>query len=1171
MAKPANIYSPPVKTQYRIHYWTGLQGSSTALALLHLANSQSAPVLVAVPSAQQASELFYELRFFNQSQQQPLPVWRFPEWETLPYDVFSPHQDIISERLTVLNALQQKQPGIYITSIPAMMNRLPPTSYVMLASLSLQVGQQLDMEHFRDQLQQAGYRAVEQVIEHGEFAIRGGIMDLFPMGSEWPYRIELFDDEIDTLRTFDVETQRSHEHLQRVQLLPAKEVPLTHEAIQRFRTQWRDYLPGNPIDCPLYQEVSQGVAPPGIEYYLPLFFEQTATLLDYLPEQSLLVAQQGCHQQAQHFWSEIERRYEQLRYDRQRPILPPATAFVPETQLFQSFKDYQQIALQDDKPTSTQQWSDFAVQALPDLTANYHWQQPLQKLKEFLQRHDYRVLFCVETAGRQEVLQTLLADIDVHVTVVDDWQDFLNSQSPYCLAVYPIERGFCDTYHGQCLITEAELWGRRIMQRRRRKRYPAAEGSAIKDLSELKHGDPVVHTDHGVGRYAGLQTLEVGGIPADYMVVEYAEDAKLYVPIESLPSITRYTGGDIESAPLHKLGGKQWEKAKSKAAKKVRDVAAELLEIYAQRAARQGHAFDIDRQYTVFASQFPFEETPDQAKAIEAVLEDLQSSKPMDRLVCGDVGFGKTEVAMRAAFVVAFQGRQVAVLAPTTLLVQQHWETFRDRFADWPINIAVLSRFNTAKEQTQILHNIRQGKVDIIIGTHKLLSKELKFDELGLLVIDEEHRFGVKQKEHLKSLRASIDILTLTATPIPRTLNMAFSGIRDLSIIATPPARRLSVKTFVRLKEDEVMREAILREILRGGQVFVVHNNVQTINRTADQVSQLVDEANVAIAHGQMAERELERVMTDFYHRRYNVLVTTTIIETGIDIPSANTIIIDRADRFGLAQLHQLRGRVGRSHHQAYAYLLTPHPNVMTKDAKKRLEAISSLDSLGSGFMLATQDLEIRGAGELLGEGQSGQMQEVGFQLYMDMLERAVEQMKQGQSEDHLDLEQPAKDTVKINLAMPTLIPEDYLADVNQRLVLYKRIANAQDIATLNEIQVEMRDRFGPLPEAVQNLLRVSGIKLKAHSHSIIQIDAQIPVITIEFNQQPPIDPQKLLQWVQQHAQSCQFTSSTSFKIWASEHKVTDDASLLQFIEHLLSADVFNQTEQQQAQHQVET
>ena len=1169
MAKPADIHSPPLKTQLRIHYWTGLQGSSAALALSHLASSQSEPILVAVPSAQQAAELFYELRFFNQSNEQAMSIWRFPEWETLPYDVFSPHQDIISERLTILNALQQKQPGIYITSIPAMMNRLPPTSYVMLASLSLQVGQQLDMEHFRDQLQQAGYRAVEQVVEHGEFAIRGGIVDLFPMGSEWPYRIELFDDEVDTLRTFDVETQRSIEHLQHVQLLPAKEVPLTHEAIQRFRTQWRDYLPGNPVDCPLYQEVSHGVAPPGIEYYLPLFFEQTTTLCDYLPEQSLLITQQGCHEQAEHFFSEIERRYNQLGHDRQRPILAPSVAFVPVAELFNAFKNYQQIAIQHDKPSNTQQLSDFAVQALPDLTANYHWQQPLQRLKDFLQQNDYRVLFCVETAGRQEVLQTLLADIDVHVTVVDNWQDFINNDASYCLAVYPLERGFCDTYHAHCLITEAELWGRRIMQRRRRKRHSTAQGSAIKDLSELKHGDPVVHTDHGVGRYAGLQTLEVGGIPADYMVVEYAEDAKLYVPIESLPSITRYTGGDIESAPLHKLGGKQWEKAKSKAAKKVRDVAAELLEIYAQRAARQGHAFEIDHQYTVFTSQFPFEETPDQAKAIESVLQDLQSNKPMDRLVCGDVGFGKTEVAMRAAFVVAFQGRQVAVLAPTTLLVQQHWETFRDRFADWPLNIAVLSRFNTAKEQQQILHNIRQGKVDIIIGTHKLLSKELKFDELGLLVIDEEHRFGVKQKEHLKSLRASIDILTLTATPIPRTLNMAFSGIRDLSIIATPPARRLSVKTFVRLKEDEVIREAILREILRGGQVFVVHNNVRTINNTAEDINQLVSEANVAVAHGQMPERELERVMTDFYHRRYNVLVATTIIETGIDIPSANTIIIDRADRFGLAQLHQLRGRVGRSHHQAYAYLLTPHPNVMTQDAKKRLEAISSLDSLGSGFMLATQDLEIRGAGELLGEGQSGQMQEVGFQLYMDMLERAVEQMKQGRSDDQLTLEQPATDAVKVNVAMPTLIPDDYLQDVNQRLVLYKRIANASDMAALNEIQVEMRDRFGPLPQATHNLLQITAIKLKAQSWDIQQIDAQIPVVTIEFNREPPIDPQKLLQWVQQNAQTCQFAGSKTFKIWACEQTVTDDASLLQFIDKLLSADVLNSTDAHKTQHEV--
>lgn len=1151
MVKPADSHSPVLKTQYRIHYWTGLHGSSAALATLRLAQSQSVPFLIVLPTAQRALELYYELRFFNQSSETKTLIWRFPEWETLPYDVFSPHEDIISQRLTVLNALQQNQPGIYITSTQAMMNRLPPTSYVMLASLSLQVGQNLDLEHFREQLQQAGYRAVEQVVEHGEFTIRGGIVDLYPMGSEWPYRIELFDEEIDTLRTFDVESQRSIEHLQQVQLLPAKEVPLTQEGIQRFRDQWRDFLPGNPVDCPLYQEVSQGMAPPGIEYYLPLFFDNSAILCDYLPEGSVLVMQQGCHDQAEHFWSEIQRRYDQLGHDRQRPILPPSTAFVSVAELFSAFKYYQQIALKDQPPDSAQQWSDYATHPLPDLTANYHWQQPLQKLKDFLQANDYRVLFCVETAGRQEVLQTLLADINVRVTPVDDWQHFINSDAQYCLVVYPLERGFCDTYHGYCLITEGELWGRRIMQRRRRKSYPNAAGEAIKDLSELKYGDPVVHVEHGVGRYAGLQTLEAGGIPADYMVLEYAQEAKLYVPIDSLPSITRYTGGDIESAPLHSLGGKQWQKAKRKAAQKVRDVAAELLEVYAQRAARQGYAFQIDHQYSIFASQFPFEETPDQAKAIEAVLEDLQTDKPMDRLVCGDVGFGKTEVAMRAAFVVAFQSRQVAVLAPTTLLVQQHWETFRDRFADWPINIAVLSRFNTAKEQTKTLNQVRQGKVDIIIGTHKLLSKELKFDELGLLIIDEEHRFGVKQKEHLKSLRASIDILTLTATPIPRTLNMAFSGIRDLSIIATPPPRRLSVKTFVRLKEDAVIREAILREILRGGQVFVIHNNVQTINSMAEEISQLVSEANVIVAHGQMPERDLERVMTDFYHRRYNVLVATTIIETGIDIPSANTIIIDRADRFGLAQLHQLRGRVGRSHHQAYAYLLTPHPNVMTKDAKKRLEAISYLDSLGSGFMLATQDLEIRGAGELLGEGQSGQMHEVGFQLYMDMLERAVEQMKQGQST--VDVEQEVGNSVNINLSMPTLIPEDYLPDVNQRLVLYKRIANAENVEQLNEIQVEMRDRFGPLRDPVHYLLRVASLKQKAKSLAIKKIDGQIPVITIEFDKEPQVDPQNLIQWVQNNAERFQFINSKTIKVWGDSRSVTDNNTLLMMIEQLLN------------------
>ena len=1151
MGSKAQLTSPPLYTQYRIHYWTGLEGSASALALKYFIQYQNKPLLVVTSTAQQALELQYELRFFVKDDCN-IKVWRFPEWETLPYDVFSPHQDIISQRLTILNALQQNSSGIYITSIPALMNRLPPSSHVMLASLSLEVGQTLDIEHFRQQLLEAGYRAVEQVVEHGEFAIRGGIIDLFPMGSDLPYRIELFDDDIDTLRTFDVETQRSIEGINRVQLLPAREVPLTQHAIEKFRSQWRDYFANNSLNCPLYQEVSNGVAPPGIEYYLPLFFDQSATLFDYFSQENILISQEGCYDQAEHLWREIERRYEQLAYDPQRPILPPSSAFVPVPELFQHFKFYQQVVIQKEKPSSNQQCSDFGTQSLPDLTANYHLQQPLQKLKDFVNTTSYRILFCVETAGRQEVLQTLLADIDIKPQVVSRWSEFWESGARFCLVVYPLERGFYAPSHEFCLITEGELWGRRIMQRRRRKKPTSDEGSTIRDLSELKHGDPVVHAEHGVGRYAGLKTLEVGNIPAEYMVIEYANEAKLYVPIDTLPSITRYTGGDLETAPLHYLGGKQWQKSKQKAAKKVTDVAAELLDIYAQRAARKGFAFNVDDHYTIFASQFPFEETPDQAKAIEAVLGDLTNDKPMDRLICGDVGFGKTEVAMRAAFVVAYQGQQVAMLAPTTLLVQQHWESFKNRFADWPIRIAALSRFNTATQQQKTLHEIRQGKVDIIVGTHKLLSKELKFDELGLLIIDEEHRFGVKQKEHLKSFRANIDILTLTATPIPRTLNMAFSGIRDLSIIATPPARRLSVKTFVRLKEDAVIREAILREVLRGGQVYVIHNNVQTINKTAEEVDQLVDEANVAVAHGQMPERDLERVMTDFYHRRYNVLVATTIVETGIDIPSANTIIIDRADHFGLAQLHQLRGRVGRSHHQAYAYLLTPHPNVMTRDAKKRLEAISSLDSLGSGFTLATHDLEIRGSGELLGEGQSGQMQEVGFQLYMDMLERAVEQMKQGKTE--INVEQDSDKPVNVNLPMPALIPEDYLGDVNQRLVLYKRIANAQDIESINEIQVEMRDRFGPLPESVLYLLRITIIKLKAKPLGIDKIEGVVPVITFAFDREPQIDPQALVEWVQNNAQSFQFVSSKAIKVWGYEQAVTDNNSLLTMIEQILDA-----------------
>ncbi|MFZ3155126.1 transcription-repair coupling factor, partial [Pseudomonas sp.] len=948
-----------------------------------------------------------------------------------------------------------------------------------------------------------------------------------PMGSSLPYRIDLFDDEIETLRTFDPETQRSIDKVESIKLLPAREFPLEKKAVSDFRGRFRERFDVDFRRCPIYQDLSTGITPAGIEYYLPLFFEETATLFDYLPADTQVFSLPGIEKAAEHFWTDARSRYEERRVDPERPLLPPADIFLPVEDCFARLKNWPRVVVSQDDIEEGVGRLRFNAKALPDLAIQAKAGEPLAALRRFIEEYPGRVLFCAESAGRREVLLELLARLKLKPNEFDSWPAFTTSNERLGICIAPLDDGLL--LEDLALVAESPLFGQRVMQRRRREKSRDGGDNVIKNLTELREGAPVVHIDHGVGRYLGLVTMEFDGQAAEFLALMYAEEAKLYVPVASLHLIARYTGSDDALAPLHRLGSEIWQKAKRKAAEQVRDVAAELLDIYARRAAREGYAFaDPKADYATFSAGFPFEETPDQQAAIEAVYNDMLTAKPMDRLVCGDVGFGKTEVAMRAAFIAVHGGKQVAVLVPTTLLAQQHYNSFRDRFADWPVKVEVMSRFKSAREVSEAMQQLAEGKVDIVIGTHKLLQDDVKFNNLGLVIIDEEHRFGVRQKEQLKTLRSEVDILTLTATPIPRTLNMAVAGMRDLSIIATPPARRLSVRTFVMEQNNPTIKEALLRELLRGGQVYYLHNDVKTIEKCAADLAELVPEARIGIGHGQMRERELEQVMGDFYHKRFNVLIASTIIETGIDVPSANTIIIERADKFGLAQLHQLRGRVGRSHHQAYAYLLTPPRKQMTDDAQKRLEAISGAQDLGAGFLLATHDLEIRGAGELLGDGQSGQIQAVGFTLYMEMLERAVKSIRKGEQPN---LDQPLGGGPEINLRVPALIPEDYLPDVHTRLILYKRIANAADEDGLKELQVEMIDRFGLLPEPTKNLVRMTLLKLQAEKLGIKKVDAGPQGGRIEFAADTCVDPLTLIKLIQSAPNRYKFEGATMFKI----------------------------------------
>lgn len=1137
------FFQPDIPIQPNDHKILGnvLPGAD-ALAISEIAEQNQNLTVVVTPDTRSAVRLSRVLSELS-SQNECL----FPDWETLPYDTFSPHQEIISSRLSALFHLQNAKKGIFLLPISTLMQRLCPPQYLQHNVLLIKKGDRLVIDKMRLQLEAAGYRAVEQVLEHGEYAVRGALLDLFPMGSAVPFRLDFFDDEIDSIRTFDVDTQRTLDEISSINLLPAHEFPTDDKGIEFFRAQFRETFGEIRRDPEhIYQQISKGTLISGIEYWQPLFFAEMATLFDYLPEQTLFVDMENNQTQGERFYQDAKQRYEQRKVDPMRPLLSPEKLWLNVDEVNRRLKSYPRITFKAEKVRSSVRQKNLPVAALPEVTIQSQQKEPLGQLRQFIEHFKGNVLFSVETEGRRETLLDLLSPLKLKPKQIQSLEQI--EIEKFSLLVSSLEQGFIiEQSLPVAIIGEANLLGERIQQRSRDKRKTINPDTLVRNLAELKIGQPVVHLDHGVGRYGGLVTLDTGGIKAEYLLLNYANESKLYVPVTSLHLISRYVGGSDESAPLHKLGNEAWVKSRQKAAEKIRDVAAELLDVYAQREAKKGFAFKYDREeFQQFSATFPFEETYDQEMAINAVISDMCQPKAMDRLVCGDVGFGKTEVAMRAAFLAVMNHKQVAVLVPTTLLAQQHYENFKDRFANLPVNVEVLSRFKTAKEQKQILENLAEGKVDILIGTHKLIQSDVKFNDLGLLIIDEEHRFGVGQKEKIKQLRANIDILTLTATPIPRTLNMAMNGIRDLSIISTPPARRLSIKTFVRQNDDLVVREAILREILRGGQVYYLHNDVASIENTAEKLTTLVPEARVIVGHGQMRERELERVMSDFYHQRYNVLVCSTIIETGIDVPTANTIIIERADHFGLAQLHQLRGRVGRSHHQAYAYLLTPPPKMMTKDAERRLDALENLDNLGAGFILATHDLEIRGAGELLGNEQSGQIESIGFSLYMELLDAAVKALKEGREPSLEELTQQQAD---IELRVPALLPDDYLGDVNMRLSFYKRIAAAESKAELDELKVELIDRFGLLPDATKNLLQITELRLLVEPLNVVRIDAGTQGGFIEFSAKAQVNPDKFIQLIQKEPIVYRFDGPLKFKFMKD---LSDNKVRLEFVVDLL-------------------
>jgi transcription-repair coupling factor (superfamily II helicase) len=1098
-----------------------LHGSSDAPALAALA-ARARPLLVLTESAWQAQRLLQEIPFFAPQ----LRVHMLPDWETLPYDHFSPHHDLVSERLATLCQMVRGDFDIALVPVTTALYRMAPVDFITANTFYFRQGAKLGAEALRHQLTLAGYNHVTQVVAPGEYSFRGGLIDLYPMGSPLPYRIDLFDETIDSIRSFDVDSQRSIMKVPEVRLLPAREFPMDEAARTAFRQRFRERFEGDPSRSQVYKDVSKGIPTAGIEYFLPVFFDSTALLTDYLPKNTTVCLRPGITEAIDEFWADTRGRHAIVRGDLANPVLPPQELFLTEEAFFGAIKPFPRIDLAAIAPAMAgspaaelefnNKNNDFlnsATSPLPPLHVERRADDPLHRLRGFADSYPGRILVLAEALGRRETMLEYFAEYGLKPTQVTDWAQFNASSEHFMLGVAPLSNGFIDTVAQIALITENELYASQVRQRAARDAKRTSPEGMLRDLSEVKVGDPVVHETHGIGRYLGLLSMDLGEGSTEFLTLEYANADKLYVPVSSLHLISRYSGASPEQAPLHQLGSGQWDKAKRKAATQVRDTAAELLAIYAQRAAREGYAFKLNpHDYEAFAEGFPFEETTDQAAAITATIEDLKSTKPMDRLVCGDVGFGKTEVALRAAFVAVADGKQVAVLVPTTLLAEQHFNTFSDRFADWPVKIAEFSRFRTAKETSDALVGLDEGRVDIAIGTHKLVSKDVKFKNLGLVIIDEEHRFGVRQKEQFKAMRAEVDVLTLTATPIPRTLAMSLEGLRDFSVIATAPQRRLAIKTFVARYAKSLIREAVLRELKRGGQVYFLHNDIDTIANVEEELTRLLPEARVRIAHGQMRERELELAMRDFYQGRFNILLCTTIIETGIDIPTANTIIINRADRFGLAQLHQLRGRVGRSHHQAYAYMLLPDEGNITTNAKKRLEAIQAMEELGSGFYLAMHDLEIRGAGEVLGESQSGEMHEIGFNLYCAMLDSAVKSLKAGKEPD---LNAPLGVTTEINLHTPALLPSDYCHDVHERLVLYKRLANCDNDDQLQLLQEELIDRFGPLPDATRALIDCHRLRILGKPLGIARIDASENAIQLHFVPNPPIEPIKIIKLIQ--------------------------------------------------------
>ena len=1088
-------------------YWKSLHGSSRALAVASAARRHDSLSVVIAADQPGAHRFVEELSFFGPTGAEHDLLF-FPDWETLPYDRFSPYQDIISTRLATLVELRSRRHGILVVAMSTLMHRLLPVTYLDAHSLLLRCGQTLVRDSFMPRLDEYGYRVVSQVMEHGDVAIRGSILDIYPMGCELPFRLDLLDNEIDSIRSFDIETQRSLDKQDEVRVLPSGEAPLTASAIATFRSGWRARFAGNPAKCPIYRDVSNGIAPAGVEYFLPLFYEHTSALVDYLPQDALLVMDAGAAAAGQEFQAMAQARYAQGKDDHDYPLLPPEALFQSPAELDTRLQDFRQVyisATEADTPAAVT--VNFATSSPRSLPVRVHAPDPLIMLRQFMDEFDGRLLLVAESAGRRETILELFRDVALRPVLCRDWDEFIQGDMRFGLTVAPLERGA--SLEQLVILSEAQLFGERVQQRRLRQRPQRSADAIIGSLTELSLGAPVVHEEHGIGRYRGLLTLTVDALEAEFICLEYDRGDKLYVPVAALDLVSRFVGVEPEHAPLHRLGSGQWQKAKRRAMRRVHDVAAELLELYARRAAVEGHEFVIDNNaYQAFAQGFPFEETPGQADAIAGTLADMRAPRPMDRLICGDSGFGKTEVAMRAAFVAVENHKQVAMLTPTTLLAHQHCRNFKDRFADWPVRVEALSRFVPGKSQTTIAQQLSEGKIDIVIGTHKLLQEDIRFNNLGLLIIDEEHRFGVKQKERLKSLRAQVDILTLTATPIPRTLNLALSDLRGLSVITTPPSRRLPVRLFVKEWDDVWIKEALLREIKRGGQVYFLHNEIDGIEKIAAQIAGLAPEAEVRVAHGRMSEKVLEQVMLDFYHLRFNVLVCTTIIETGIDVPSANTIIINRADRFGLAQLYQLRGRVGRSHHRAYAYLITPEPNGLSDAANKRLQAIAELDELGMGFTLATQDMEIRGVGELLGDEQSGQIQEIGFGMYMNLLERAVASLKAGRQPE---LDRPLDHGAEIDIRAPALIPADYLPDVHTRLIMYKRIAAAPDQAVLQGLREECIDRFGMLPPPLRNLFRITVLKLEASPLGIRRMDLGEDGGRIYFHESTPVAPQTIV------------------------------------------------------------